>query len=217
MLSKEGVFIFKKILILTMSMMFLFFPTKVKAAGHQDFQEIILPNYSFAKLLDEYTNDELYNEYKKVKKKVFGWSIKQINDDIKVKFVGNTIFSKANNTNQELSFVYTFEEEKFVESSVSVEGDLGIDVSGKVKTVSGGLDGKIRKQIGSKTQNTTLETTRTTLNIPAKRKLTIVTKGEAYLNTGVACYYFLGIRFKKGAWEYIDVISEYYDYYEETL
>jgi hypothetical protein len=50
MLSKEGVFIFKKILFLTMSMMVLFSPTKIKAAGHQDFQEIILPKYSFAKL-----------------------------------------------------------------------------------------------------------------------------------------------------------------------
>ena len=109
------------------------------------------------------------------------------------------------------------EEENFVESSVSVQGDLGIDISGKVKVVSVGLNGKIRKEIGSKNQHTTIETLRTTLIIPPHRKLTVITKGEAYINSGVACYYFLGIRFKKGAWEYIDVISEYYDYYETAI
>lgn len=187
------------------------------AVGHPDFQEIILPKHSFAKLLEDYSDSELKQEYKLVKRKAFGWSIKQFNDDVKAKFVGNTVFAKANNTDQELSFVYTFEEEKFVESSVNVEGDLSIDISGKVKVISGGLNGKIRKEIGSKNQHTTIETLRTTLIIPPHRKLTVITKGEAYINSGVACYYFLGIRFKKGAWEYVDVISEYYDYYETTI
>lgn len=200
-----------------MSLLVISAPFKVSAAGHPDFQEITLPMHSFSKMLEEYSESELKNEYKHVKRKAFGWSIRQMNDDIRVKFIGNTLFAKANNTNQELSFVYTFEEEKFVESSVTVEGDLGLDISGKIKTVSGGLDAKIRKEIGSKTQITSTETTRTTLIIPANRKLSIVSKGEAYLNTGVACYYFLGIRFKKGAWEYVDVISEYYDYYEEEI
>lgn len=195
----------------------LIVPIKVGAVGHPDFQEIILPNHSFAKLLEDYSDSELKQEYKLVKRKAFGWSIKQFNDDVKAKFVGNTVFAKANNTDQELSFVYTFEEEKFVESSVNVEGDLSIDISGKVKVVSGGLNGKIRKEIGSKNQHTTIETLRTTLIIPPHRKLTVITKGEAYINSGVACYYFLGIRFKKGAWEYVDVISEYYDYYETTI
>lgn len=216
MLAKEGVFIFKKI-ISVFIFLGLIVPIKIHATSHQDFQEIILPSYSFAKLLEEYNSEELNGEYKLVKRKAFGWSIRQLNDDVKVKYVGNTIFSKANNTNRELSFIYTFEEEDFVESSVSVEGDIGIDISGKVKVISGSLDAKVRKEIGSKTQKTTIENTRTTLVIPPKRKLTVVNKGEAYLNTGVACYYFLGIRFKKGAWEYIDVISEYYDYYEETI
>ncbi len=216
MLPKEGVFIYKKFLGLIL-LFLLIVPIKVCAVGHPDFQEIILPKHSFTKLLEDYSESELKQEYKLVKRKAFGWSIKQFNDDVKAKFVGNTIFAKANNTDQELSFIYTFEEENFVESSVSVQGDLGIDISGKVKVVSGGLNGKIRKEIGSKNQHTTIETLRTTLIIPPHRKLTVITKGEAYINSGVACYYFLGIRFKKGAWEYIDVISEYYDYYETAI
>ena len=107
--TKEGVFIYKKILSLILIILFIF-PIKVSAKGHPDFQEIILPKHSFAKLLEEYSESDLKKEYKLVKKKAFGWSIKQFNDDLKVKFVGNTIFAKANNTTQELSFLYTFEE-----------------------------------------------------------------------------------------------------------
>ena len=216
MLPKEGVFILKKFLCLFLLTIFIV-PLKINATSHPDFKEIIFPKHSFAKLLEDYTTNELNKEYKLVKRKVFGWNVRQMNKDVKVKFIGNTVFSKANNTNRELSFIYTFEEEDFIESSVSVTGDIGLDVSGKVKVISGSLNAKVRKEIGSKTHKTTVENTRITLVIPPKRKLTVVNKGEAYLNTGVACYYFLGIRFKKGAWEYVDVISEYYDYYETSI
>ena len=49
--TKEGVFIYKKILSLILIILFIF-PIKVSANGHPDFQEIILPKHSFAKLLE---------------------------------------------------------------------------------------------------------------------------------------------------------------------
>ena len=53
--------------------------------------------------------------------------------------------------------------------------------------------------------------------VAPKTKLTVSIRGEARLNNGVCRYHILGIGFNKGEWEYIDVVNEYYDYYEETV
>jgi hypothetical protein len=41
--------------------------------------------------------------------------------------------------------------------------------------------------------------------------------GNAELSNGVSRYYFFGIQFKKGEWEYIDVIDECYELIEEKI
>ena len=40
--------------------------------------------------------------------------------------------------------------------------------------------------------------------------------GDAYLSQGAAIYYFFGIPIVKKNWEYIDVLTEYYEFYEES-
>ena len=136
---------------------------------------------------------------------------------VKIDYVGDTVFAKANNTSNTLSFIHTFEVEDVLETSVSVSGDIHLDVGIKGKKVTTAVDSRIRGEIGRKTKKTTTETLKTTIIIPANTKVTVTIKGKARLNNGVAKYFFLGIGTKKGTWEYIDIINEYYDYYEEAI
>ncbi len=161
---------------------------------------------------------QVVNEaYKKIKRKVFGWNVSTIIKDERIKYEGDVVFSKANRTARELTFNYSYEVENSSETSVSVSGDISISISGKVQSITGSLNGKIRKEIGEKTKTVMTESTRTVLVVPAHTKLTVQLKGYARLNNGVARYYFLGIGIKKGTWEIIDKITEYYDYYEEKI
>lgn len=160
---------------------------------------------------------KLNSEYKAIKRKAFGWNVKSIVKDQTIDYVGDTVFAKANNTSNILSFVHTFEVADSVETSISVSGDIEVEMGIKGKKVTTAVDQKIRAEIGKKTKKSTVETTKTTIVISPYTKLTVKIKGQARLNNGVARYYFLGIGFKKGTWEYIDVINEYYDYYEEKI
>lgn len=216
MLSKEGVFIFKKFLFVLLVLFAVTMPLKIHAA-HPEFQKLIFNENSICQLIEEMPESKIEDAYKKVKRKVFGWSVRKITSDEPITFIGQTVFSRANNTANELVFAHTYELESTSETSVSVTGDISLDVSGKIKVVNLGLDASVRKEIGEKSRKTISETTKTTLVIPPKTKLSVVLKGKARLNNGVAFYHFLGIRFKKGTWEYIDKITEYYDYYEERL
>ena len=172
---------------------------------------------SLASLIEDMPKNKIDSAYKKLKRKAFGWNIYTIVKDEMIKYEGDVLFSRANNTSQQLSFTYTFEKTDSIESSVSVSGDLSVSVSGKIKSITGSLNGKIRKEIGEKTRCTTVETTRTTLIIPPKTKLTVQIKGWARLNNGVARNHLFGVTIKKGTWEIIDVVTEYYDYYEESI
>lgn len=188
-----------------------------KAATHADFTKIIFLHDSNACLIENMPKDIIDSSYKKLKRKVLGWNVVTIVKDELIKYEGDVVFSKANRTAREMSFNYSYEVENSFESSVSVSGDISISVSGKIKQITGALNGKIRKEIGEKTKNVVTESTRTVLVIPAKTKLTVQLKGYARLNNGVARFFLFGIGIKKGTWEIIDKVTEYYDYYEEKI
>ncbi len=217
MVVKEGVFIFKKFLYLFILLSIVSTSRIVKAESHPDFKEITFPYGEMGSLIEDMDEQFINTAYKKVKRKLFGWNISKITIDDRINFVGDTVFSKANNTNYPLNFTHSFEIENKMESSVSVSGDIGISFNAKGKILSGGLEAVVRKEVEKKEIQTIVETTRASLYIPSKTKLSITIKGTAVLNNGVAKYYFLGIGFKKGTWEYIDVLTEFYDYYEEEI
>ena len=56
-----------------------------------------------------------------------------------------------------------------------------------------------------------------TIKILPQKKVSLIVKGKATISSGANKYYFLGICTKKGYWEYVDVISEYYELYEEEI
>ncbi len=186
-------------------------------AGHTEFQEIKIPPNSAAQLINDMPKELINSSYNQVKHRLFGWSVKSIVNNQIVTYKGDTIFSRKNNTSQTLNFFYTLETEQSVTTSISASTSLSGKGSGKIKAVSAALDASIRGEIGKKTYVSRSETTDIKIVIPPYRKLTIVVRGEARLNNGVCKYYFLGIRFKKGEWEYVDIVNEYYDYYEEAV
>lgn len=185
--------------------------------GHPEFQEIQIPGSSASKLINDMEDSVIKSAYDKVKRKFFGWGIKTIVENQMVTYKGDTVFSKKNNTSQYLNFNYTWEQEESVTTSIAASASLTGKASGKIKVVNASLDALIRGEIGKKTIVSKTETTEILIVVPPRKKLTVTIRGEARLNNGVCKYYFLGIGFKKGEWEYIDVVNEYYDYYEETI
>ena len=192
-------------------------PINVNASSHPDFEKIIFMYDSPASLVEDMPDNKIDAGYKKVKRRAFGWSVYSIIEDETIQYIGDTIFSKANNTTSPLTFTHTFEVVNVLETSVSVSKSLEGSISYKGKKISGNFNAAIRKEIGEKTKEQISETTKTNIYIPSKTKLSITIKGTAVLNNGVTKYFFFGIPFKKGTWEYIDVVTEYYDYYEEKI
>lgn len=216
----KGVFILKKIifcLLCLLSCLDIFVIGTVKAASHPEFQEIIIPNGSKAKLIGSMDKETIKKAYNQLDRKFWGWSVEVIVNNQKVEYKGDTVFAKKNNTSQPLKYTYFYKREESITTSVSASASLAGKGSGKIKAVTASLDASIRGEIGKKTVISNTESTEINIVVPPKKKLTVTIRGEARLNNGVCRFHIFGIGFNKGEWEYIDVVNEYYDYYEENV
>jgi hypothetical protein len=189
-----------------------------KDTGHSAFEEIIFPQYSTSKLLVDMMYHEKEVAHERLKEKKFiGWTILTMNKNADAVYIAETIFSRSNATQTPYEFNYLLREGDTIETSVSADGSIASKNKGKIKSLEAALDVLIRGQIGKKSTITRSEETRIKVNIEPNTKISMKIKGEAKVSNGVGKYYFFGIRFKSGEWEYIDVITRYYELSEEKI
>lgn len=218
-MKKTSKTIFNKIFFVLLLGLLLLTPFSVygRNTGHSAFQNIEFENSS-VKLLVDMTTYEKQKAHQNLKEwRFFGWTVGVINKNADCKYTAETIFSKANNTKTPFTFTYEMTENTKIETSISLDGTIASKVKGKVKAVELGLDTTIRGQIGRKKTTTRNEETKMTIIIQPNTKITMKVTGNAEMSNGVGRYYFLGICFKKGEWEYIDVLDECYELIEERI
>lgn len=184
--------------------------------GHSGFEEIDFLDDS-AILLVNINEQMKYDYMSKISRGFIGWKVKTMLHSASAEYIGKTIFSRYNNTDQTIDFNYSSSIKNTEETSVVTEGSLTGSISGKGKAISGGLEAEIRKKIGNISTITITEESSFKVQIKPGRKVSLIVKGDAKVSNGVAKYYFLGICFKKGSWEIIDVMSEYYELHEEII
>ena len=215
---------FKKYLICFITLCSLTTAFKVSArsstrnTGHSDIIELGFYDYYVGyKLLSEMSKKELDTAYNKVKRKVVGWSIIEINNNIDAWYISEIIFSKSNKSNQVYTFDYSTKHTLTKEVEVSATGTIATKVSGKIKkvTLSGSLD--TEGEIKQSTKDYFEEKTSFSVDLMPFTKLTLMVRGDCVVSNGVGKYYVLGIPFSKGTWEYIDFVTEYYEFFEEEL
>lgn len=184
--------------------------------GHDEYKEI---NFKYDKnvtLLNRIPTSVLQKELNSIKRKFVGWQVNDLLCAASATYVGKSIFSRYNNTNQTVKFNYASVVENMEENSVVTTGSIGASTSSKNK-INASLELEIRKQIGKVSKHTSTEKVDFNVTIAPKHRISLIVKGDCKVSNGVAKYYFLWICFKKGSWEIIDVMSEYYELYEEVL
>ena len=214
----------KKYLICFISLLSLTTSVKVYASsstkntGHSDIVELGFYDYQMGyKLLSEISKNEIDNAYKKVSRSAFGWSVKEINNSIDAWYISEIIFSKSNRSSQTYTFSYSTKHTITKETEFSASGSIATKVSGKVKkiTLTGSLDAK--GKITTTSKDYFEEKNNFEVDLMPYTKLTLMVRGDCIVSNGVGKYYVLGIPVLKGTWEYIDFITEYYEFYEEQL
>lgn len=184
--------------------------------GYSQYKEIVFGDKTM-KLLIDMTKSEENTALKKIKKTFAGWKHYIVCYPTRGSFIGETIFSRYNNTEQTIDFNYSSTIIKSTESSVKTSGSISASGSAKGKILSGSLEGQIRKEIGTVKSVKATEETKFVIKILPGRKVSLITKGKVKVSNGAAKYFLFGICFRKGMWEIVDLVSEYYELCEEII
>ena len=200
----------KKILIIGI-FLFLFsisINTKdVKAAeDYLTFQEIELKS---GHLLTEYGDG--YKEYydKINKRKVWGWRVYMLNNNVPAKFVSETVFSYYNNGTKPITYEYELSRTVVNKISVSAKDNLKVDVSGSYNKIKFGLANELQLSASAESTTTTKEEKTLEIVVDPKTVASLRVVGEGRVVNGVAAYYIAWIRINRGAFEYFIVTTQY--------
>lgn len=209
-----------KILSLFIMTIMLFVSFKAYASnqtGHDEFDEILVREGSNAKLLVWTNKKDKEKALSKVKWKFFGLSTYNMNYREIVYYNARTIFSRSNLTSRSIEFNYNMSTGRTVTNSIGVSGNIDLKISGKIKAVTLTGDAGFSTDWDKSVKETEEEKINFSVTIPAKSKVSLIVKGTAELTNGAAKNYIFGIAFKKGHFEFIDVVTEYYELLEERI
>jgi hypothetical protein len=194
----------------------LFQPVNLQArTGHDAFSKITFKEEG--KLLVDMTSEEFEAGYKVMNRKFWGWRHHYFNVFSEATYIGEVIFAKSNRTRQPLKIAYVLQEKDFTERSITVSGSISGKIDGKLK--SGNIVGNISAEIGRKATDsyTRFEETKFDIVVEPNHRIIFHVTGDCEVTNGISKYYVFGIVFHKGSWEYIDVLTRYYEFLEEKI
>jgi len=214
-ISKEDIQMKKMAIIILLFCIFIGANVKgYSTTGHPEFIEIDFVDEG--KLLINFSKEELEYGYQKISKpKFWGWSTYFFNYNCDAHYIGEVLFSKSNKTATPYFVDYVLETSDISKTSTTVSGAISAKIAGAIKKVTGNISGGINGEKEQESKISKTETTKVKIEIPPYSRVALKVTGEAKVTNAVSKYYILGMTFKKGTWETIEAITEYYELYEE--
>lgn len=186
--------------------------------GHEMFSEIEF--VEDGKLLINMTSSEINDAYNTLgRAKFIGWKHHYLNLNKEAKYVGEVIFAKSNRSREPMKIDYSLKETNSKQRSIKYGGSLSGSFESTIKKINGKakVNAEVKGEVGNVNTNTRVEETSFSAVVMPNYRLVFRVSGEAVVTSGVSKNYFLGITLKKGSWECIDVITQYYELYEEEI
>lgn len=186
------------------------------ATGHDMFSEIKFIDEG--KLLVNMTTSDINKGYENIGRgKFIGWKHHFFTVKKEATYIGEVLFAKSNRSRDPIKVDYKYKDTVTDERSITYGGSLSGKFKKNIKGIDTEINAKVESNIKNVTSNQTVEETSFSVNVMPNTRLIFRETGEALVTNGVSKYYFLGIALKKGEWEYIDIVTRYYELYEEDI
>lgn len=183
--------------------------TYVKADVN-DYTSFSSLNVSEGKLLRDYTEEELKEQYETVSSRKFsGWRYNILQKNVPVTFISNVVFSMYNSGTTAMKYKVNVTSENTVKTSISCTGSISYKLSGEIKKFKNGLDTALKIE-GSYTETQLVkEQENLEVDIDPGTICVVYIQGEGLLTNGVASHYTFWIRTQTGGFEYFTITDSY--------
>lgn len=209
----------KKIFCFIISLFLLIFlasPTYAYSdTGHNQYEDIEIVSRDDVYLLVNSSLKTKKQNLEKVRWRLFGPSVYVKAQNVKVKYKKFDSFCRSNRTNNVLEYEYTLEFNVSSQISVDTSVTTGAEVGAKINAINLAVEQSIKQSIGATIDVGLSKEVNYTITIDPHTKVTMYITGDALLSQGAVKYFFFGIPVYKSNWEYIDVVTEFYELNEE--
>jgi hypothetical protein len=208
----------KLVILLVVSALFVFSNSlQIQANEYITYQEIVFES-STGKLIREYSDKQMKEYFQRYQKsKWVGWHVAVLNKNELVEFIADTKLKIYNNGYSTFKHNIAFSSKEETKFQISATGDIGVDVKGEVKKFKGSVDVSIKTTIQYTKTTTVSESYDFVIIVDPGTYVTIRSRGEGYINNGVAMNYFFWIMTQKGTWETFIMTTEYYEIIKERI
>lgn len=197
----------KKLGITTMSLLILIVIFSTKVVAYQQFEHLEVVGKG--KMLEDFTETEYKDNYKKVGRAFGGWKKYEVNSKVKVKFVSDTLLSYYNDGLTPIKYTYKGSRKVANSYDLKVTGQLSVKTQKSNKTFGDGLNASVKIESKWSQDSEIKEDFNLQLEIAPKTQLNLYLYGEGYLVNGVAKKYFFWFETKKGGYEVFYVTTHY--------
>ena len=182
--------------------------------GYADFQDF--SKVGHGKVLSEFNKSDYDIAYKKLGSNAFlGWKHYYVTEDLKVKYISETLFSYYNNGKSAISYNYKASKKTISSYKLSVSGGVKLQTQKDNKIFGNGLTANLNMDYvyDNKTEDT--ETYDIKVSIEPTTQMVLYLYGEGKISNGVAKNYLFWIEVAKGGFE-IFVVTTHYQRLEIT-
>jgi hypothetical protein len=187
--------------------MFIFTLNIQANSSYHSFESLELTE---GKLLSDYTKDDYSTYYKKVSKRMFaGWRVHKVNEDIKVSYVTETMFSYYNDGYTPIDYTFKMDRKQTTKVSLSSSGSIGLKSDTSGKGFKHNLDASL-KLTSEYTQTTEeKESYEISFEVDPGTQVDLFVYGEGKITNGVAARYLFWIRLDRGGFEIFMITTQY--------
>lgn len=177
------------------------------ASSYQSFETL---NLTSGKLLEDFTEQEYKEYYKKVdKRKFLGWNVHTVHKNIKVNYVSETLFSYYNDGYTAIDYKYKLENKGTTRLNLSATGSIGIKQTKTTKEFKNNLDGSLKLSADYQVTTDQKETIDIVLKVDPGTQVDLYIYGEGKITNGVASRYLFWVRTNRGGFEVFVVTTQY--------
>lgn len=202
--------------LLSISLLSGIFNINNNETGHRDFSEIIIDEDDDIYLLINTSLSYRKKALNNVKWRLFGPSVYVSINKARVGYKKNDVFSRSNKTSNVIEYDFKYTTTTKIKISSDFTRKNTVDVSAKISQFGGSIEESISNALGIANEVGYSKEVDYTITINPYSKVTMYITGEALLSQGAVKYYFFGIPIYKSNWECIDIVSEFYELYEES-
>ena len=203
-----------KNLVLSILFTCLMIITTQSTFGYADFQDF--SKVGKGKLLDEFNLSDYDYGYKQIKgNKFLGWKYHFITEDMKVKYISETLFSYYNNGKSSITYNYKASKKTINSYKLKVSGGVKLQTQKDNKVFGNGLTATLNMEYVYENKTEDVETFDIKVSIEPTTQLVLYLYGEGKIKNGVAKNYLFWFEISKGGFE-IFVVTTHYQRLEIT-